>query len=177
MKFKIEKMTVENLPEIMEVMEDAHKSVGKQEWFVADEEAYVKQVLEGKGFLVGAREEESRELAGFFMVFYPEAQNNLGQYAGLTGEELGKVVYMDSAAVKESYRGNRLQGQMLQEAERLLKEQQKKQRQNVQYCMCTVHPDNHSSLHTMEKNGYEIVSREKLYGGLDRYVLCKKSFL
>lgn len=177
MKFQIQKMTVENLPEIMEVMQDAHKSVGKQEWFVTDEEAYVKQVLEGKGFLVGAREEESRELAGFFMVFYPEAQNNLGQYAGLIGEELGKVVYMDSAAVKKAYRGNRLQGQMLQEAERLLKEQQKKQRKNVQYCICTVHPDNHSSLHTMEKNGYEIVSREKLYGGLDRYVLCKKSFL
>ena len=65
MKFQIEKMTVENLPETMEVMEDAHKSVGKQEWFVADEEAYVKQVLEGKGFLVGAREEK----AGNWQVF------------------------------------------------------------------------------------------------------------
>lgn len=177
MKFQIEKMTVENLSEIMDVMEDARKSVTKQEWFVADEELYVKQVLEGKGFLVGAREEESRELAGFFMVFYPETQDNLGKYAGLTGKELGKVVYMDSAAVKETYRGNGLQGRMLQKVEKLLREEQKEKGQDVQYYMCTVHPDNYSSLCTMKKNAYEIISKEKLYGGLERYVLCKKSFL
>ena len=177
MEFQIEKMTIRELSEIMEVMENARQSVKKTEWFVSDEEEYVRQVLEGKGFLVGAREAKSRELAGFFMVFYPNTQENLGQYAGLTGEELGKVVYMDSAAVKEAYRGNGLQGRMLRKAEEVLKEQQKEKGQDIQYCMCTVHPDNHSSLHTMEKNGYEIVSRESLYGGLDRYVLCKKQFL
>ena len=172
MEFQIEKMTIKNLPEIMEIMENARQSVKEAEWFVADEEAYVRQVLERNGFLVGAREEKSRELVGFFMVFYPEAQDNLGQYAGLTGEELGKVVYMDSAAVKERYRGNGLQGRMLQKAEA-----QTEKGQDVQYYMCTVHPNNHSSLYTMKKNGYEIVAREKLYGGLDRYILCKKNFL
>lgn len=177
MEFQIEKMTINNLPEIMEIMENARQSVKEAEWFVADEEAYVRQVLEGNGFLVGAREEKSRELVGFFMVFYPEAQDNLGQYAGLTGEELGKVVYMDSAAVKERYRGNGLQGRMLQKAEALLREEQTEKGQDVQYYMCTVHPNNHSSLYTMKKNGYEIVAREKLYGGLDRYILCKKNFL
>ena len=80
MEFQIEKMTIKNLPEIMEIMENARQSVKEAEWFVADEEAYVRQVLERNGFLVGAREEKSRELVGFFMVFYPEAQDNLGQY-------------------------------------------------------------------------------------------------
>lgn len=174
MRFQMEKMTAENLPEIMDVMEDARKSVTKQEWFVADEEDYVKQVLEGNGFLVGAREEESRELAGFFMVFYPDARDNLGQYAGLTEKELSKVIYMDSAAVKEKYRGNGLQGRMLRQAEALLRQNQKEKGQTVQYGMCTIHPDNISSLRTMEKNGYEIAARRKLYGGLDRYILCKK---
>lgn len=125
MEFQIEKMTIRELSEIMEIMENARQSVKKTEWFVSDEEEYVRQVLEGKGFLVGARETKSRELAGFFMVFYPNTQDNLGQYAGLTGEELGKVVYMDSAAVKEKYRGNGLQGRMLQKAEEVLKQQQK----------------------------------------------------
>ncbi len=54
MEFQIEKMTIKNLPEIMEIMENARQSVKEAEWFVADEEAYVRQVLEGNGFLVGA---------------------------------------------------------------------------------------------------------------------------
>ena len=90
MEFQIEKMTIRELSEIMEVMENARQSVKKTEWFVSDEEEYVRQVLEGKGFLVGAREAKSRELAGFFMVFYPNTQENLGQYAGLTGEPMAE---------------------------------------------------------------------------------------
>ena len=36
MEFQIEKMTINNLPEIMEIMENARQSVKEAEWFVSE---------------------------------------------------------------------------------------------------------------------------------------------
>lgn len=177
MNFKIEQLTETDLPKIMQVMEEVKQSVEVKEWFVADDEAYVRKVLSEKGFIVGAAELESSELAGFFMVYYPDTENNMGTYAGLSKPELAKVVYMDSAAVKEKYRGNRLQQRMLAAVEEILQKRQKEAGLDRMYLMCTVHPDNVFSLRNMEKGGYKIVTRAKMYGGLERYILCKKCCL
>lgn len=176
MEFIIKQAGGEHLREIMEVMADAEKTVEKKEWFASDDEAFIKDVLDKNGFIIGAWEQETKEMAGFFAVVFPDKTDNMGKYAGLSGEELKKVIYMDSAAVKAKYRGNRLQQKMLLAAEAELDRRLENADTDCQYRMCSVHPDNSYSLHNMEKNGYGIAARAKLYGGLDRYVLCKNVY-
>lgn len=174
MEFLIDRAGMKHLPGIMEVMADAEKTVQKKEWFAADNEKFMQSILSGKGFIIGAWEKDTKEMAAFFAVVIPDKKDNMGKYAGLSEEELQKVVYMDSAAVKAKFRGNKLQQKMLLAAEEELDKRQKEERQDCQYRMCSVHPENSYSLQNMTGNGYEIAARTELYGGLDRYVLCKK---
>lgn len=174
MEFIMKRADVSCLSKIMEVMEEGKQSVKAAEWFSADDETFIRDVLSKNGFIIGAWEKESEEMAGFFSVVFPDKEENLGKYAGLSGEELTKVVYMDSAVVRVKYRGNKLQKQMLEAAEKELAELLKRNGLDCQYRMCTVHPENVYSLQNMVKNGYEIAAKTKLYGGLERYVLCKK---
>lgn len=173
MEFLIKKAQERELPEIMEIMSDAEKTVKKKEWFASDDEEYIRNVLQKNGFIIGAWEEKTGEMAGFFTVVFPDKTDNMGKYAGLGKEEMEKVVYMDAAAVKEKFRGNRLQQRMLLAAEEELERIMDESEAECQYRMCSVHPDNSYSLHNMQKNGYETAARAKLYGGLDRYILCK----
>lgn len=82
-------------------------------------------------------------------------------------EQLSHVAVMDSAVVCCAYRGNGLQGHMLEEAERLLDTDQ------YYYLMCTIHPDNQFSRHNMEIHGYEVKRTALCYGGLPRCILLK----
>lgn len=174
MKFYLNLGSLDCLEEIMEVQEEAKRTVKKQEWFATDDGEYMSAILREKGFVITAREEESRELAGFFSVYFPGKTENLGEFAGLSGEELFQVVHMDSAAVREKYRGWGLQRLMLARAEEELDSGMKEKGETLQYRMCTVHPDNLYSLRNMEQAGYELITKARLYGGLERYVLCKK---
>lgn len=176
-KFVLETLKVEHLPQIMALMKEAMETVEQKDWFAADDEPFMRDVLEKNGFIVGAWEGRSMELAGFFAVVFPDEEENMGKYAGLLGEERKKVVYMDSTAVKGKFRGNKLQQKMLAAAEAELLKRQKENGADCQYRMCSVHPDNSYSLNNMRKAGYEIVARTELYGGLERYVLCKKNSL
>lgn len=174
MKFYTSLGNEDNLDEIMEVMEEAKRTVRKPEWFAADTRGYVRDILRNKGFVILAREAESRELAGFFSVYFPEDTESLGKYAGISQERSCRVVHMDSAAVRARYRGQGLQRLMLARAEEELDRWMEQRGEELQYRMCTVHPENSYSLKNMEQAGYELLSRARLYGGLERYVLWKK---
>ena len=92
----------------------------------------------------------------------------LGTYLDFDEEQLSHVAVMDSAVVCCAYRGNGLQGHMLEEAERLLDTDQ------YYYLMCTIHPDNQFSRHNMESHGYEVKRTALCYGGLPRCILLKE---
>lgn len=173
-EFMIRKAEVRHVSEIMSVIEEAHQSMEEQDWFAADDESFIREIFTGKGFVIGAWDAETGELAGYFSVVFPDGAEHLGRYAGLSEEEFGKVVYLDSTAVKEAYRGNGLQGKMLRAAEAELDKRLKDMGESVQYRICTVHPKNRYSLGNMQKHGYEVLGWAKLYGGLERYVLCKQ---
>lgn len=168
MIFQIRKATPVDLPKIMEVMKEAGNNPVHPDWFVDDDREYVKGHLDHRGFVVVA-EAPKGEIAGFFLVKEPTQEENLGRYLDFSPQELEKVAVMDSAAVKSIYRGNGLQGKMLEEAEKLLDKQ-------FIYLLCTIHPDNVYSLHNMQNHGYEIQKKVKCYGGLDRFILMKKRF-
>ena len=76
---------------------------------------------------------------------------------------------MDSAVVGNAYRGNGLQGRMLDVAENFLNLEE------YYYLMCTIHPDNQFSRHNMENHGYEVKKIALCYGGLPRCILLKNA--
>lgn len=167
MDFIIRKAAPEDVEQIMVIMEEAKASSVHPEWFVADTEDYVREHLDGTGFVVVA-ESDDGNIAGFFLVKKPEPEENLGTFLDFSEQQLAQVVIMDSAAVRSEYRGNNLQSRMLKEAEGLL--------EKSGFCrlMCTVHPENRFSLNNMQKNGYEIQKTVRCYGGLERHILMKE---
>lgn len=70
---------------------------------MADDEAYVRAHLEQKGFSVVA-EASDGEIAGFFIIKYPDKDDNLGTYLGFDDRQLSQVAVMDSAAVDTAFR-------------------------------------------------------------------------
>lgn len=177
MEFIFEKAVQKDWAEIWAVMKETAQTTKKKEWFAAGDEAYIQEILEGEGFIILAREAKSRELAGFFIVVIPGEKDYLGVYADVPKEDTDKIVHMDTAAVKSSFRGNKLQQKMLEKAEEELVQRMKEKQHTVQYRLCSVHLENTFSLFNMTENGYEIKVRTQLYGGLERFVLCKKAVL
>lgn len=167
MDFIIRKADVSDVGGIMRLMEDAGKNPEHPKWFVADDEAYVRAHLDGKGFTIVA-ESADGEIAGFFIVKEPEPEDNLGVHLGFDEEKLKKVAVMDSAVVGSRWRGNGLQGRMLEKAEELL------DKRRFTCLMCTIHPENRYSLHNMQKHGYEVKKTTECYGGLIRHILLKE---
>lgn len=168
MEFQIRRAEENDLDDIIRIMEQVKAGMKHPEWYVADDREYLEKHLETDGFILLAVTEE-RQTAGFFMVDFPGSkEKNLGKFLHLDERELRLTAHMDSAAVLEEYRGFHLQSRLLEAAERELEHDPHK------YLMCTVHPDNHASLHTMQRHGYVIVATQKMYGGLMRHVLYKK---
>lgn len=166
MEFLIRQAEEKDIPGIMCVMREAETDHAHPDWFVSDDEAFVRKHLRDKGFVIAAEAPDGR-IAGFFLVKYPQSEENLGNALNYTEEQLAKVAIMDSAAVASEFRGNGLQGRMLEEAERHL------DTVRYPYLMCTVHPDNRYSLSNMQKHGYEIQITTECYGGLKRHILLK----
>ena len=168
MDFLIRKAGWDDVPGIMRVMETARDTVPRREWFVADEEPFVREHIEENGFVLAAQAENG-EIAGFFLIHIPGlTEKNLGRSLGLPAEELPAVAHMDSAAVLPAYRGNGLQARLLREAERRLAGGP------YSIWMSTVHPDNCYSLANMLAQGYRVAATMKKYGGLDRHILIKR---
>lgn len=132
-----------------------------------DNEEYVKKHLEGEGFVLVAQA-ESGEIAGFFLVKKPEPEENLGTFLEFDGEQLSRVMIMDTAAVAAKYRGNGLQSRLCRAAVECIDSRK------YQYLLCTIHPDNCYSLRNMQENGFAVQKAVKCYGGLDRYILMRE---
>ena len=167
MEFVIRRAGESDVPGIMAVMNEAKETMEHSDWFVSDDETFIREHLEGQGYVLIALAED-QTVAGFFVVKYPENEENLGTYLNYSKEKLAQVAIMDSAAVLRSYRGNRLQEKMLKAAEAQL------DTKKYHYLMCTIHPENVYSLSNMERNGYIVKKKVQCYGGLTRYILEKE---
>lgn len=166
MEFLIRRADEKDVPGIMKHMEEARLDPQHPDWFVAGDKEYIKQYLQRDGFVLVAQAADGH-IAGFFVVAYPQEEENLGHYLGFKKEQLAHVAVMDTAVVGSAYRGYGLQGKMLEKAESMI------DRDKFYYLMCTVHPDNRFSRHNMETHGYEVKATVRCYGGLLRYVLLK----
>ena len=139
--FLIRKADEADVVGIMKVMNEAQGDKEHPDWFVADNEDYIRAHL----------------------------KDNLGTYLDFDEEQLAHVAVMDSAVVGNAYRGNGLQGRMLDSAENFLNLEE------YYYLMCTIHPDNQFSRRNMENHGYEVKKIALCYGGLSRCILLKNA--
>lgn len=175
-QFRIRRAVRQDINEIFSLMQQVKAGMEYSEWYVIDTKEYVEQHLSEQGMMFVA-EAPDGTLAGYFIVDIPSLRlgkcetdwnDNLGKELCLSEEKLALVAHMDSAAIKPQYRGHHLQWRLLQAVEEELRAYP------YQYYLCTIHPDNHASLHTMLRAGYVIVGTKEKYHGLKRHVLYKK---
>ena len=174
MEFGFIRAEESDVGEIFEIMKAGKDFCEDSEWYCIDDENYIREHIAAHGFVLKAvpdcSEALGRRIAGFLIVDFPgDKEGNMGKFAGIDPAEYENVAYMDSAAVRPEFRGNKLQQRLILEAERELK------KTKYVHLMCTIHPDNVYSLNNMKGLGYEVVAREKMYGGLPRLVLYKRN--
>ena len=93
---------------------------------------------------------------------------NLGYDLKFDEEQRKQSAHMEIAMVRSSYRGNGLQKKLMEAAEEQLRSA------GFRWLMGTAHPDNVYSVHNFEQLGYKLVTKALKYGGLPRYIFCKK---
>lgn len=164
-----EKATSDDALLLERAMREIRADMDDPTMYVIDIADDIRRYIDGRhGFALLAKEDE--ELAGYFIFRFPkpDEDGHLGDYLTLSTEQKKQVVYMDSAGVFPKYRGQGLQGKLLRKGEALLKET------SYTTALATVSPENPASLHTLLKNGFEIITTAEKYGGLMRHVLYKK---
>lgn len=158
---------IADVSQITDIMAEAYRQMEHPEWFCTDDMEFLERHVCEEGFILKA--EVSGELAGFLMIRYPgTAGDNLGCYLGLTDEEKALVAHMESAVVKAAYRGRGIQRKLMEKGGEILWER------GYCYLMGTAHPDNRYSVNNFLALGYEIVAEDVKYGGLPRYVFCRR---
>ena len=85
-----------------------------------------------------------------------------------TKEMLTKVAHIESVAVLPSFRGYKLQKELLETAENIEKGK------DTKYLMATVHPDNVYSVRNFRDEGFTCLLETMKYGGLRRNILWKE---
>lgn len=157
-----------DVPIIMEIIKNAKSRVPDPAWYCADDEDFVKSHIKDEGFILKAVIEEV--LAGFLTVRYPKrAEDNLGVYLQLPDDEMMQVAHMETAAVRPEYTGRGIQKRLMERGEEVVRETS-----CCHYLMATAHPENVYSVNNISKLGYEVVAEDMKYGGMPRYVFCKK---
>lgn len=170
MNFQIVKAKSSDASAIAEVMQKVYDNMKETDWYVTDSaEDTEKMLLTGKGKGYMAIAEDTKEIAGIFLVAFPGlSAENLGYDLNFSREQLLLTAHMDSAAVLPRYRGNRLQYRLMQEAEQDLRAM------GYRYLLCTIHPDNRFSQANALRQGYQVVKTTKKYGGYLRDILMKQ---
>ena len=168
MDYSFRKADPSHIPAIVRLMAEAVDTAADPDWFVADDENYIRAHISHKGFTVLALS-DGGDAAGFFAIDFPGTDpGNLGRFLDMDDDQLSAVAHMDTAVVTSAARGHHLQARMLAAAEELLQDT------SYRYYMCTVHPDNVFSLNNMLASGYRIADTRLCYGGLPRHILLKE---
>lgn len=164
--FQVRKADYNDVPTIMNIINVAVENLPQKNWFYANDENFVKEHIENKGFSLVATAGE--EITGFILVRFPKGdEDNLGNHVK-EKIDLNKVVHMESTAVLPKFRNKGIQKLLLEKAEEKLKD--------TEYCyyMGTIDPDNEYSLRTMLGRNYNIIDTVEKYGGLTRNIMYKE---
>lgn len=162
--------TVGDVPAIMAVMAAARAALPVQDWFVPDDEAYIRGHIDSAaGFCLVAQAPDGTVAAYLTVKLAGAAPDALGRLVGMGVPQLMRTAQMDSCCVAPGHRGNSLEGALLLTAERCLRA-----RGTARCALATVHPDNAASLYSFLHRGYCLAAAEqRCYGGKRRHILRK----
>ena len=167
MEFCFEKATGSDIPGIMHVMESAAASLEKDDWYITDDESFIRRIVEAQGFVAVAKDGD--RIAGFLTIYCPGcSEDNLGRDLGFSDEMLMQAVHFDSAAVLPEYRGNGLQKKLIRYAMEMLRGTE------YRYYFATVHPDNAASYKSLTSCGFEPRKTVLKYGSNLRCIVYRE---
>ncbi len=157
----------EDVSEIMEMMISAKNTIADTDWFVEDDEGYVKRHFGKCGITLKAC--GKKKILAFLIVDIPgEEPENLGFDLEFTKEQRDITILMESAVVRPEARGLGLQRKLMKEAEKSFRGTK------YRYALATVHPQNIYSRNNFLALGYEEVMEKLKYGGLPRIIMKKR---
>ena len=169
-KINIQRASRKDAKDIHEVMKRVHAQMDRKDLYVVDDLPYIEECTKNHGMVYKAVDLDG-SIVGFLIVYVPQEEDgHMGKYVNMEKEEYHKTAYMDSIAVLPEYRGYELQKKLLSYAE------EQEEMRMYRHLFATVSPDNPYSLHNFLSMGYEIVCRDRKYGGLERYILYKNQF-
>lgn len=153
---------------IHHILQEVYCALENKDLFVCDDLTFIQNHIEKNGFTVVACQTNG-QIAGCLIVRFPfQEEDNLARDVGLAPCVYNNVAHMESAAVLPQYRGQHLELQMLNYAEKYLNPKQ------FHYLFATVSPDNPASYKTLENAGYCLQITKKKYNGKLRRIYLKK---
>ena len=138
----------------------------QEEWLYLDPPEEIRAMILN-GSLEFWTAMDGNVLAAAFSVIHPGlTEINYGYDLGLDENDLLRVVNMDTIVVHPDYRGRGLQQILMQIAEEDIRSS------GNRILLCTIHPENHYSLHNTLAQGYSIQRKLAKYDSV-RYILRK----
>ena len=166
-KLTLIKLTLQDIEDIMKLQDRVSHDLINKETYVCSSKEEFEKVIQNNG-LLGYKTEDQKLVALGAYTSHGHDPHNYGYDLEFNEDKLLTVGQIESTIVDPEYRGNGLQKKLCEALEMIARKEQKN------YIMATVSPMNPYSLNNFLKLGY-INEKEKLkYGGLRRYILCKK---
>ena len=166
--FTLDFATQNDIPIIMNIIEESLPFIPNSDWFVGDTEEFYAKHIKDCGFTLKATSDSDGAIAAFFTVRYPKLDSdNCGFDLDFTDEVLLKTAHMETCVVHPDYRGNHLETRHMECAIEILK--------TTDYChlLGTVHPDNIPSVKAFLNNKFHVAKTLKKYGGKLRHIMYR----
>ncbi|MEG0856758.1 MAG: GNAT family N-acetyltransferase [Terrisporobacter sp.] len=163
----IKLLDINNLEEILLFQEDILKEIKDKKIYAVTSREEFEQYFLNKDTILGIYTDEKKLIAMGVYARYGCSEENYGFDLGIKDKELLTVGQIDSVAVSQAFRGNKLQKIICKELENICKEE------GFKIICTTVSPSNTYSLKTFEELRYKIIKEKLKYGGIRRYILMK----
>lgn len=157
-------LTAADLDALLALQRATYAGLARREFLVQTEPEELAYIFGGGGVGLGVFDGE--RLVGAWVLYYPFGRSdNLGL---LLDRDPMTAAHFELALLDPAYRGRGLHREMVR---RLTETAARDGRFTC--ILATAHPDNAASVRGFTACGYENLGVYKLYGGLDRCVLCK----
>ena len=166
--FTIEYATKNDIPAMMNIIEESLPLIPNPDWFVDDTAEFYERHIAECGFTLKVVSNSDRTLAAYFTVRYPKLEeDNCGYDLEFSKEQLLKAVHMETCVVHPNHRGHHLEARLMEQAVDILKTTE------YHHLLGTVHPDNTASLKAFLSNDFQIAKTLKKYGGKLRHIMYR----
>lgn len=164
--FHVNYLTMDDLPLIMRLQKKVENALLSSTILEPLSEEEFTVILSGDKLMIGVFVEE--KMIAFRALLEPEIDaEHLGIDAGLSEDELPKVIYQEISTIDPAFQGNGLQNYMGEIVMKII------DNKHFRYVCATVAPFNIPSLKDKLKLGLKIVALKEKYGEKLRYIFMK----